>query len=197
MMTRLSSSRRTAAISIVAIGLIAPPARIVASSSNPALNKTAATSALECLVQARATATPQGVLIEWTTGLDMSSLGFNVYRITNGQRTKLNLSLIAGSALVVKARTQSYAWMDPAGASDSQYEVESVDLRGDSSNRVVAQSNWSAALPEYRQSELLSKLGGRSAVTTMNPESLGMDQSERSLPAAPGDLTTKHSRSSG
>ena len=154
-MTRLSSSRRTAAISIVAIGLIAPPARILASTSNPAFNKTAATSALECLVQARATASPQGVLIEWTTGLDMGSLGFNVYRITNGQRSKLNLSLIAGSALVVKERTQSYAWMErgvagvsavrvtqQAGRALSRYDNES-GITGDGPERsFAAGSTW-------------------------------------------------------
>ena len=83
------------------------------------------------------------MLIEWSNGFDNATLGFNVYRITSGQRTKLNPSLIAGSALIVKARAQSYAWIDPAGSADSQYEVESVDLRGDSSNRVVVQSNWS------------------------------------------------------
>src|SRR5439155_12638298 len=37
---------------------------------------------------------------------------------------------------------------------------------------------------------LLSKLGGRSAGTTTNPESLEMDQNDRSLPAASGDLAT-------
>src|SRR5205823_10946205 len=111
------------------------------------------------------------------------------YRITNGQRTKLNPGLIAGSALIFRARTQSYAWIDPAATADSQYEIESVDLHGGSSNRVVVQSTWSGTLPEYRQSELLSNLGGRSAIATTNPDWPEMDQTDRSLQAAT-DLTT-------
>ena len=70
--------------------------------------------------------------------------GFNVYRITNGQRTKLNLSLIAGSALVVKARMQSYAWMDPAGAFDSQapqFEIAPVQSDPVALERLVREAD--------------------------------------------------------
>ncbi|HBB94156.1 MAG TPA: hypothetical protein DC054_02085 [Blastocatellia bacterium] len=182
-----SNSRRTAAIAIVAICLIAPPARFLASTPNSAFSQITNSPALERLVQPRATASHHGVLIEWF-GIDTVTLGFNVYRITSGQRTKLNPSLIAGSALIVRARAQSYAWIDPAGSADSQYEIESVDLRGDSSNRVVVQSNWTETLPEYRQSELLSDLGGGKVVATTNPDWLETDQKDRSLQAASGDL---------
>jgi hypothetical protein len=130
------------------------------------------------------------VLIEWSNAFDNTTLGFNVYRINSGQRTKLNSSLIAGSALISKARAQSCAWIDPAGSADSQYEVESVDLRGDSSNRVVVQSHCAETLPEYRQSELLGNLGGGKIVATTNPDWLETDQQDRSLPAASGDLIT-------
>src|SRR5437764_5711084 len=106
MMRRISSFPKTFAIAIVAVCLLAPPARILASTSNPAFKQTAATSALERPVQLRATASPHGVLIEWSDGLDPGTLGFNVYRITNGQRAKLNPGLIAGSALIAGARSQ-------------------------------------------------------------------------------------------
>src|ERR1700704_6823243 len=146
------NSSRTAAIAILTICLIAPLARVPASTSNPALNKTYEAPAAEHLVQARATSCSRGVLIEWSNSIDTATLGFNVYRISSGQRTKLNSSLIAGSALIVRSRALSYAWMDPAGFADSQYEIESIDLRGESSDRVMVQSNWTEMLPEYRQS---------------------------------------------
>jgi len=170
--------------------LIAPPARILASTSNPAFNRTSEAPAEEHLVQARATVCPRGVLVEWSNGLDTATLGFNVYRITGGQRTKLNSSLIAGSALITRARAKSYAWIDPTGTSDSQYEVESVDLRGESSDHVIVQSSLSRTLPEYRQSELLSNLGGSKVVATTNPDWLETDQKDLSLQAASGDLIT-------
>src|SRR5882724_1155439 len=191
MMRRPSSnSSRTAAIAILTICMMAPPAHILASNSNSAFNKTYEAPAAEHLVQARATSCSRGVLVEWSNGIDTATLGFNVYRISSCQRTKLNSSLIAGSALIVRSRELSYAWMDPAGFADSQYEVESIDLRGDSSDRVVVQSNWTEMLPEYRQSELLSNLGGSKVVATTNPDWLETDQRDRSLPAASGDLIT-------
>ncbi|MFN2578346.1 MAG: C25 family cysteine peptidase [Pyrinomonadaceae bacterium] len=193
MVRRPAFSGGTAAIAmaaIVATAVIVPPARVVAFTPNVGLRKTAETAAFEHLVQARATASPRGVLIEWSNGLDAGTLGFNVYRIIDGQRTKLNPGLIAGSALVVRARVQSYSWIDPGGTFDSQYEVESVDLRGDSSDRVFVQSNWSAALPEYRQSELLNNLSRHSTVATTNPDWLEMDRVQPALAAAAGDLTT-------
>src|SRR5712671_4814022 len=185
-----SNSSRPAAIAILTICMMAPPARILASSSNSAFNKTYQAPAAEHLVQARATSCPRGVLVEWSNSVDTATLGFNVYRISSGQRTKLNSSLIAGSALILRSRALSYAWMDPAGFADSQYEVESIDLRGESSDWVIVKSSLSRALPEYRQSELLSELGGLGAVTTTNPDWLELDQRDRSLQAASGDLIT-------
>jgi len=114
---------------------MAPPARILASNSNSVFNKTYEAPAAEHLGQARATSCPRGVLVEWSNGIDTATLGFNVYRISSGQRTKLNSSLIAGSALIVRSAL-SYAWMDPAGFADSHIEVESIDLRGESSDWV-------------------------------------------------------------
>lgn len=183
---RLSKSGRTVAVAIVAICLIAPSVGIFASTSS---------AVLEHPAQARATVCSRGVLVEWSNGFDNTTLGFNVYRISNEQRTKLNPGLIAGSALIVKGRAQSFAWIDPAGTSDSQYEVESVDLRGESSDRVIVQSGLSRTLSEYQQSQLLGDLGGRMAVTKTNPEWFEpqlpkMGQKDRFPQAATGDLVT-------
>src|SRR6266850_809955 len=57
--------------------------------------------ALAHFFQAHATASDRGVLIEWRTGFEPGILGFNIYRISNGQRTQINPGLINGSALIM------------------------------------------------------------------------------------------------
>ncbi len=87
-----------------------------------------------------ATAQPggRGVAINWRTGFEADSLGFNLYREAGGQRVKLNASLIAGAALLAGERAvltagNGYAWTDAplsvvtAGAS---YRLEEINLRG-------------------------------------------------------------------
>jgi hypothetical protein len=94
--------------------------------------------ALEHRLNAHATASAAGVVVEWTSGFETDTLGFNVYRISDGRIIKLNPGLLVGPALIATPRTQPYAWFDPAGAANSTYEVESVDLRGELLRRVVA-----------------------------------------------------------
>ena len=76
-------------------------------------------------------------LITLNTGREVSSLGFNLYREQNGQRVKLNSSLLAGTALLAGSSTSMTAgyvhtWWDApqAGSSGAQYWVEEVDLHG-------------------------------------------------------------------
>jgi Peptidase family C25 len=76
-------------------------------------------------------------VIELKTGREVSSLGFNLYREQNGQRVKLNSSLLAGTALLAGSTTtltsgHVHTWWDiPSGASRSaKYWVEEVDLHG-------------------------------------------------------------------
>ncbi|HXH09252.1 MAG TPA: C25 family cysteine peptidase [Alphaproteobacteria bacterium] len=87
-----------------------------------------------------ATATPvtgQGVQLRWRTGYEVDNLGFNVYREQGGRRTKLNRSLIAGSALLAGPGTtltagRSYAWWDrsTSGSGAARYWLEDIDLNG-------------------------------------------------------------------
>jgi hypothetical protein len=76
-------------------------------------------------------------LIELTTGREVSSLGFNLYREQNGTRFRLNASLLAGTALLAGSTTVLTAghvhswWDDPsADSSTASYWVEEVDLHG-------------------------------------------------------------------
>ena len=78
-----------------------------------------------------------GNLIELKTGREISSLGFNLYREQNGQRVRLNPSLLAGTALLAGPKTTftsgySHVWLDkPEAGGEAAYWVEEVDLNGD------------------------------------------------------------------
>ncbi len=75
------------------------------------------------------------VMLTWKTGGEAHNLGFNVYREQNGNRVRMNSSMIAGSALLMsgalpKHAGRSYAWIDPSAASGASYWLEDVDVNG-------------------------------------------------------------------
>jgi uncharacterized repeat protein (TIGR01451 family) len=76
------------------------------------------------------------VLLIWKTGGEAHNLGFNLYRELNGNRVRVNSSLIAGSALLMsgalpKHSAKSYAWIDPSLATTGTYYwLEDVDVNG-------------------------------------------------------------------
>jgi hypothetical protein len=111
-----------------------------------------------------------GVLLQWRTGLEVSNLGFNIYRDQGGKRTRINSQLIAGSALTAGGSAtlssgRSYAWADTglvnAGAA---YWLEDVDLSGHSTWHgpfTITKSLVGERLSpsEQRQAALLTQLG--------------------------------------
>jgi uncharacterized repeat protein (TIGR01451 family) len=76
------------------------------------------------------------VVLTWKTGGEAHNLGFNVYREQNGNRVRVNPSVIAGSALLMsgalpKHAGRSYAWIDPlAGVTGASYWLEDIDVNG-------------------------------------------------------------------
>jgi uncharacterized repeat protein (TIGR01451 family) len=76
------------------------------------------------------------VVLTWKTGGEAHNLGFNVYREQNGNRVRMNASLIAGSALLMsgaqpKHAGRSYAWIDAsASVAGDAYWLEDVDVNG-------------------------------------------------------------------
>src|SRR6185369_6998516 len=102
----------------------------------------ASQAAFEHFLQVRAAVSPKGALVEWRTGLERDTLGFNIYRIKSGERTQLNSGLIAGSALIVRGRPQAYSWFDKQGTSGCVYEVEIIDLKGASAANISAAAVW-------------------------------------------------------
>jgi len=77
-----------------------------------------------------------GVLLSWKTGGEAHNLGFNVYREQDGDRVRLNPSLIAGSALMMRGALpkhsgKTYAWIDSSvNAENGAYWLEDVDVNG-------------------------------------------------------------------
>ncbi|MEW6127473.1 MAG: C25 family cysteine peptidase [Acidobacteriota bacterium] len=79
------------------------------------------------------------VLIDWRSQYEINTLGFNVYREANGERTRINPSLILGSALstgnaVAQVTDFRYAWSDSPrsakGISVDSYWLEAINLQG-------------------------------------------------------------------
>ena len=77
-----------------------------------------------------------GVLVEWRTREESRNLGFHLYRIEGGTKTRLDPSLIAGAALTFRGGlpqhgAKTYRWLDPApGTGDAEYELETVEVNG-------------------------------------------------------------------
>src|SRR5258707_729447 len=76
-----------------------------------------------------------GVWLQWHTSFEVDNVGFSIYRISNGQRSLANTSIIPGSVFVagdgkLVPGGRSYRWLDRQGTADSIYYIESEDLNG-------------------------------------------------------------------
>ncbi len=118
-------------------------ATVAATTGDPNLtnNSSSATSTIQsptAVQLASFRAMPRqggGVLLEWKTREEIRNLGFNVFRLDAQGRQRLNPSIIAGSALLIRGgmpqhAAKTYQWFDPSGTAQSTYELEDVDLNG-------------------------------------------------------------------
>jgi hypothetical protein len=101
-------------------------AAIAVPSSQPTAVKTDAFSV---------TQTSSGARLSWHTSGEMHNLGFNLYRDVSGQKIKINPSLIAGSALLMRESAEqhgarTYGWIDRSTQSSGLYWLEDVDVNG-------------------------------------------------------------------
>jgi uncharacterized repeat protein (TIGR01451 family) len=106
------------------------------------------------------------VMLIWKTGGESHNLGFNVYRELNGNRVRMNPSIIAGSALMMSGAlsrhaAKSYAWIDPsAPGSGTSYWLEDVDVNGSRTMHgpVSAAGTQSAADANPSETRMLSQM---------------------------------------
>jgi hypothetical protein len=109
-----------------------------AAAGNPAtLNPSQSESAKNelRLTSASATATKDGVLVRWSTNAVSDNVGFNIYRVKDGQRTRANKEIIPGAMFApgtpaLNPGGYSYAWFDRGGSAAATYLIESVDVAG-------------------------------------------------------------------
>src|SRR6185503_17573090 len=82
-----------------------------------------------------ATITAGGVLLSWRANAAPDNLGFNVYRLKNGERARANSEIIPGALFsagtpALRPGGYSYSWLDRAGSADATYFIESVSVDG-------------------------------------------------------------------
>ncbi len=73
--------------------------------------------------------------MRWTTNSVPDNVGFNVYRLKDGRRTRANKEIIPGALFAPGTPVQrragySYSWFDRGGSADSTYLIESVNVDG-------------------------------------------------------------------
>jgi uncharacterized repeat protein (TIGR01451 family) len=118
------------------------------------------------------------VVLTWKTGGEAHNLGFNVYREQNGNRVRLNPSMIAGSALLMsgalpKHAGRTYAWIDTAaGVAGDAYWLEDIDVNGARAMHGPVTAGVSAGV----------QAGSDAAVA----ETRTLSQMNQALPASPG-----------
>ena len=111
-----------------------------------------------------ATTSSEGVRLLWKTGGEERNLGFNVYREDNGNRVRLNPSLIAGSALRIRNGLEqhaatTYGWIDRfTGAGGHFYWLEDVDLQGTRTLHGPVTPTSDVAVPNTERSQLITEL---------------------------------------
>lgn len=105
------------------------------SKQAPAIESASSRTPSVQISRISATAGPDGVMIEWRTAFELDNVGFNIYRIENGERIQINRTEIAGSILTLgQGRPleggRPYSWFDAGGTIECVYEVEDVNLNG-------------------------------------------------------------------
>jgi peptidase C25-like protein len=139
---RLSLARRLLAVLVSLAVLISTPAFAIASggasSKQPARQQDQQPDATRPDIQltsVTATPTALGVLLEWHTNAAPDNVGFNIYRLKNGERTRANKEIIPGVQFKagppeLTRGGYSFGWVDRKGTADSTYLIESVNADG-------------------------------------------------------------------
>jgi len=131
-------------------------------------------------------------MLTWKTGGEAHNLGFNVYRELNGNRVRLNPSLIAGSALwmsgaLPKHSGKSYHWIDPyAGSAGAAYWLEDVDVNGTRAMHgpVFAEAAAGASLIADASAGAISQTAGGTGSASGAGQALLLNQLNQAVPAA-------------
>jgi len=117
---------------------------------------------------------PSGVLLSWNSVGELHNLGFNLYREIAGEKVRLNPSLIAGSALLMREvleqhGAKTYGWVDRSASAAALYWLEDVDLDGTRTWHGPVSAQNSATLPQSKvRAMTIEDLTQASAATPVN-----------------------------
>ena len=118
-----------------------------------------------------AEASTQGTVLRWTTAGELSNLGFNIYREQNGERIRLNPTLVAGSALMMRGYLEkhagkSYAWIDHGASPTSTYWLEDLDLNGERTLHGPVSASLTASGAKAVSSPMMSEFASAAAAVS-------------------------------
>jgi hypothetical protein len=133
-------------------------------------------------------------LVEWTTGREVSNLGFRVWRQDGGRRMLITPSPLAGSALLTASTLTAgnrYRWLDPGATPRASYWIESIALDG--------RREWNGPVvpvsapfsPNEARVPLLRDLGQSVAPAVSTTSRLSVAGNDLRRAAAPPDLLPK------
>jgi uncharacterized repeat protein (TIGR01451 family) len=138
------------------------------------------------------------VILEWRTHEESRNLGFHVYREDASGRTRIDPSLIAGSALLLRgSRPQHaakiYRWIDPHPVRDAAYWIEDLDINGTRGTHGPAyvespSAEVAATLASARSSALLSSQRASTVSPTAANPSPALAVPRPGLPIPPPGL---------
>ena len=193
---RLGPARRLLALSVsLAVVLssfafaFASPATFVRSSGGLNTGQVDSSSELQLtLTSTSATATKAGVLLRWSTNPVPDNLGFNVYRLRDGQRMRVNREIIPGALFApgtpaLRRGGYSYAWFDRGGSADSTYFIESVNIDGAAKMHGAIRPVTGKTISEFAQTPETLNGGGASPTESTNTF-------EKQYPAAEAQQTS-------
>ncbi len=148
--------QRVSSLSCLVAVLVSITTPLVLSDSGVGTAKAQSQQRTTDITAAKASfASGSGVLVGWQVEIRDDNLGFNVYRIGNGQRLKVNRKMILGSAFAPRRpgnvrSSYSFSFLDQAGTADSIYEIESVNIDGGVSlSEPVKAVNTDRGLDQY------------------------------------------------
>jgi hypothetical protein len=164
-------------------------------SSLAAIPLQAADPTLRSELVAQAHRTPRSVSVEWSTRGDVDSVGFRIWRESNGRRELLTPGFVEGPVLTSRATAlagHGYAWEDRRPVARATYWVEALKLDGRTVWHPVA-AGAALASPRLASSALL---GNSSALGT--PQAVATRSAALGAAALPsGDRLTQWNLASG
>jgi uncharacterized repeat protein (TIGR01451 family) len=138
------------------------------------------------------------VILEWRTHEESRNIGFHIYREDASGRTRLDPSLIAGSALLLRGgrpqhAAKVYRWIDPHPVRDGAYWIEDVDINGTRSTHGPAyvespSAEVAATLASAPSSALLSSQRASSVSPSSANPSPALTVPRPILPVLPSGL---------